>query len=249
MTSQAERARRETSPFFWLRGLVRNKTDLWKIADRLNVNPSTIQIILEDSPVSRSVTKKIETSFHEEVAPDENSMGGGHPESNHSTVGRLMEVYQFYREEKSLRRVGKKLGLSPERVRQLLKRGSEIGLFKYRPLRPPLLSRQKILKGYRRFLTRNQVARANRISTHYLSKLMALHHVTKSDLETIRQEEWRRQCMEQYRVIAVRLGHHPSIAWLQQLKSTRSLAFKIRRLWGSLGAFRSELSVTSGMSV
>ena len=238
VVGQGEVTQREALLSFRLKGLVTNKIDLWKVSDRLNVNPSTIQKILEGDPISRSVTKKIEAAFHASGAIEKNGAGRGRRESNHSTVERMMEVYDLYKDEKSLRIVGKKLGLSYERVRQLLEMGSEVGLFKYRPRRPPILSREKILYDYRRFLTRGEVARANRISPYYLSKLMALSRITVSDLEAIRQEERKRHCLEQYQAVAASLGHHPTMAELLRSKSIRFLATKVRRLWGSFEAFR-----------
>ncbi|MBI3803234.1 MAG: hypothetical protein HY282_05670 [Nitrospirae bacterium] len=249
MARQTQIKREEASHALGLKELVTNKVELWKVSDRLNVNPSTIQKIIEGSPVSRSVTKKIEAALQEGRGFD----GGGKTRvdypSNHSSVERLMEVYDLYEAEKSLRTVGEQLGLSRERVRQLLEKGSEIGLFKYRPAKAPLLSREKILKDYGRFLKRSEVAKANRISTNYLSKLIELHEITKSDLNGIRMEGWKRRCLKQYQAFAGKLGYHPTTTELQQSKVNRSLAFKIRRLWGSLETFRSELNLVPGMPV
>lgn len=244
---QAKTSVNEGSPSFLIKDLVSNKIDLWKVSDRLNVNPSTVQKILEGNPVSRSVTKKIEAAFQEGRVLDEEA---GHAEmSNHSTVERLMEVHALYEEEKSLRTVGKKLGLSRERVRQLLEKGTEIGLFKYKPTKAPLLSREKILKDYGKHLKRSEVARANRISTNYLSKLIAFHHITKADLNAIRLEGGKQRSMKQYQSLAGKLGHHPTTTELQRTKATRSLAFKIRRLWGSLEAFRDTFDFVPGRPV
>lgn len=47
-----------------------------------------------------------------------------------------MTVYYLYEEERSFRLAGEKRGLSRERVRQILEKGSELGLFEYAPPRP-----------------------------------------------------------------------------------------------------------------
>lgn len=239
----------ESWPFFWLRCMVRNKIDLLRISDLLNLNPSTIQKILERRPVSNSVVKKIEAAFRERAVLNENGMGECRSKPNHSTVERLMEVSRLYGKEQSLKIVGEKLGLSRERVRQLLERGSEIGLFKYKPPKPPLLSREKILKDFGKFLTRRKVAKANRISPRYLSKLIALHGITSYELKRVRLEGKRRLCIKQYWVVSETLGHHPTTTELLRSKSTRSLEFRIRRSWGSLDLFRNELKITPGMPV
>lgn len=239
-------ARAEHSSFSWLRGMVTNKVDLWRVSDSLNVNPSTVQKILEGNPVSRSVTKKIHAAFEQGGTLDAKRTRRNDPEPNHSTAERLMEVYSLYEKEKSLRTVGKKLGLSFERVRQLLEKGSAIGLFEYKPPKAPLLSREKILKDYKKLLNRSQVAKANHISVNYLSKLIAQYRITDENLEAVRAEGQRIQCIKQYDALARRLGYHPTTTELHRLKSTRSLAFKIRRSWGSMEAFRKERNILPG---
>jgi transposase-like protein len=244
---QGEATWREISLSFRLKDLINNKSDVWKISDRLNVYPSTVQKILDGNPISRSVTKKIETAF--EAAFDGNGAiekeeDCERQEPNRSSVERFMVAYDLYSKEKSLRAVGKKLGISHERVRQLLEKGSEVGLFEYSPPnpRPAILSRQKILKDYGKYLHRKEVAKQNRISSYYLSRFMEFHHITKTDLEAIRHEGQQRQCIEQYQAVATRLGHPPTSAELLRSKLTRPLALKIRRMWGSFGAFQSELN-------
>ncbi|MDC4226583.1 MAG: hypothetical protein MPW15_20615 [Candidatus Manganitrophus sp.] len=43
--------------------------------------------------------------------------------TNHSTIERLMQVHRLYQEEKKPQHVGIRLGITRERVRQLLKKG------------------------------------------------------------------------------------------------------------------------------
>ncbi|MFY9270434.1 MAG: hypothetical protein WAO55_11885 [Candidatus Manganitrophaceae bacterium] len=157
-----------------------------------------------------------------------------------------MEVYRLYQEKKSLRAVGREVGLSCERVRQLMEKGAVIGLFEYRPEKPPVLSREKILKDYQKFLSLSRVAKKSGISTNYLTKLIAQHQITKEDLSAAWREGRRTECIDQYLAIASKLGHHPTTSELHRSKSTRSLAFKIRRLWGSLEAFREESAFIPG---
>lgn len=236
-------------PSLLLRELVRNKVDLLRISDRLNINPSTVQKLIEGRPISEHTAKKVEAAIEGSDLFNEGWAAGEQKKTNHSTIERLMHVYRLYEEEKSIQRVGVKLGITRERVRQLLKKGAEIGLFKYRPRKPPYFSREKILKDFRRFLKLKQVASENRISMRYLYKLMELHRIKKSDLESIRLEGRRCRCMKDYWAVASRLGHHPTTTELIQADTNYSLEFKIRRSWGSLGAFRKELNVTPGMPV
>lgn len=233
-----------------LRHILKNNIDAFRLADSLNLNPSTIQKIRDGRPVSQSIIKKIKAAilsgdlFDEKGIFDQEKM----QKPNHSTIERFMEVYRLYEVEKNLNLVGIKLGLCRERVRQLLKKGAEIGLFKYEPQKPPLLSREKILRDFGRHLKLKAVAKANQISPRYLSKLMALHSISKFDLEAIRLEGQKRQCIKQYRAVVDKLGRHPKVAELQSSKSTRSLEYKIRKIWGSVRSFRFDINSTSAMT-
>jgi len=244
-----DRAPGERAPFSWVRGMVTNKVDLWRVSDSLNVNPSTVQKIVEGNPVSRSVTKKIHAAFEQGGGLHSKRTRRKDLSPNHSTIERLMEVYSLYEKEKSLRTVGKKLDLSFERVRQLLEKGSAIGLFQYKPPKAPLLSREKILKDYKKFLNRSRVAKANHISVNYLSKLIEQYQITDEELETIRMEGQKAQCIKRYDAVARKLGHHPTTTELHRSKAARSLAFKIRRSWGTLEAFRKEREIIPGHPV
>lgn len=235
--------------FYWLRGMVSNKVDLWKVSDTLNVNPSTVQKILEGNQVSRSVTKKIHAAFEEGGALGAKRTRRKNLSPNHSTVERLMEVYTLYEKEKSLRVVGRKLELSCERVRQLLRKGASIGLFKYEPPKAPSLSKEKILRDYRKFLKMAKVAKASHVSVNYLSKQIARLGISDEELEAVRAEGRRAQSIKQYDTLVRKRGAHPTTTELNRSKSTRSLSFNIRRSWGSLEAFRKERNIVPGIPV
>jgi hypothetical protein len=120
-----------------IKELVKNRIDLWNVSHHLNVNPSTIIKLLEGRPISRVTVKKIKSAFLGLGMLHENSVTFRYPEWNQTAVERFRVVYQLYVQENSLRVVGRRLGLSRERIRQLLERGSEMGLFKYTPLKSP----------------------------------------------------------------------------------------------------------------
>lgn len=238
----------EVLVFSRLKEMVTNKTDLLRISDNLNVNPSTVQKILAGSPISRGVRRKIHAALEQGRASDpqpsrpyRNGLNG--IRSKPSTIQRLLEVHRLYERTESLRGVGQTLGLSPEGVRQLLIKGSKIGLFKYKPPKSPFVSKEKILQDYKRFLKLNAVAKNNHISMPYLSKLLAIHQISKEELNNTKNEGQRLKCIDQYHGIVRKLGHHPTTTELQKSKSGRYLAFQIRKLWNSFMAFREELAV------
>lgn len=61
----------------WLKQMIRNKIDLWDVSNRLNMNPSTIQKILDGCPVSRSIARKIEVVFQRQGKSGENDTSRG----------------------------------------------------------------------------------------------------------------------------------------------------------------------------
>lgn len=138
----------KASPSVRFKDLVRNKIDLWKLSHRLNVNPSTIQKILDGRPVSRSIIKMIAAAFQEVGVCDHSEARHRNHGSNRLNIEKLTAVHALYEQERSLRTVGEKLGFSRERVRQLLEKGSEIGLFDYSPLKSSPLSRGNFPNDY-----------------------------------------------------------------------------------------------------
>lgn len=124
--------------------MVRDEIDLLEVSSRCRVNPTTLRKILEERPVSRYVEKKIRVGLGFAFPPNKNS-------SRLSTVERLREIHRLYREKGTLAAVGRTMGLSRERVRQLLVRGAKIGLFEYDPWRLPSQFRKRSSKTAKDF--------------------------------------------------------------------------------------------------
>lgn len=228
----------DISVFSKLADMVKDKIDLLETASRLGVAPSTISKIIEGRPISRYIETKIHDVFRADpllrAAP-----------RRQTTVERMLEVNRIYRELGTLQAVADRIGLSRERVRQLLSKGADIGLFEYRPFKQPLLSKEKILSDYRRFLKLNMVAKVNKISLPYLQQLRSVHKIKGEELAAVRTAGWRLQCIDTYNSIARELGHYPTTTELQKMKKGRYLQAKIRKLWGSFGAFRKTLGIPS----
>lgn len=156
---------------------------------------------------------------------------------------KLKEAHKLYVEKGSLEAVGKYMGITRERVRQLLVQGTRLGLFEYRPYNYPFAPKEKILEDFRRGLSQNAVARANDITVNYLHKLLTAYNITEEDLYTVRIEGRKLRCIDQYNCIKSELGHHPTTTELQLSQSWRNLNMKIDRLWGSFEVFREELDI------
>ena len=217
--------------------LVKTDLDLLLVSSGLGVRPSTIRKIQYGRPISEAVERKIETALR----------GGALSKPATRTLSkleRLFAVHQLYEEERSLEGVGRRIGLTRERVRQLLVKGSKIGLFHYQSLyrSRPLISKEKILSDYKKLQRLYRVAGSNGISTLYLKTLLAMHGITRKDLEGVRREGRMRECIEEYAGFAARLGHLPTTTELQK-GSGSYLSQKITKLWGSFQAFRNTLVI------
>ncbi|HLG22636.1 MAG TPA: hypothetical protein VI382_07450 [Candidatus Manganitrophaceae bacterium] len=235
----------EVSTLSRLREMVTNKTDLLRVSDRLNVYPSTVQKILEGRPVSPAVRKKITHALQEDGIFELYDAESPSIQVRDSTQRRLLEVYHLYEKKKSLRAVGRKIGLSQEGIRLLLKRGTEIGLFTYQPPKKSrFVPRSKILKDYQKFLKLSEVAKNNGISAQYLSKLLAVYRIAEEELNAVKREGQRIRLLAQYRAIVEKLGHHPTTTELRHIRSAQALTHNIRKLWGSFDAFRKEQNIS-----
>ncbi|HZR47330.1 MAG TPA: hypothetical protein VFA47_11535 [Candidatus Manganitrophaceae bacterium] len=216
--------------------MITTQIDLLEVSSRFGVTLSTLRKILAGGPVSPFIQKKIRRVL-------EGSEKAGPSRRRRSDAGRLLEIYHLYQERRTLRGVADEVGLSRERVRQLLVKGSEFGLFEYHPASEVPLPREKILADYRRFFTLKGVAQINRISMLHLKRLLKLHRITDSELKEIWIAAKKRACSEHYDAIVRETGHHPTTTELQRKFSKHYLTTQIRRLWGSIEAFRSERDI------
>jgi len=213
-----------------LNAVIRNSVDLLEMASRLRVTPRTVRKVITGQTVSPYVRLKIQTALEKDgilINPSEKS-----------PVQYLLEINRMYQAGGTLRSVGAKIGLSGERVRQLLVAGTEVGLFKYQPPRPLLISREKILSDYKKYLSLGQVAQANKISLPHLQWLRRFHKIERKQLQAIRLAGQRRKCIEMYLSMKEQLGHFPRTTELRKLEKGSYLHGKILKLWGSFGAFQ-----------
>lgn len=212
---------------------------LLTLAARLGVTLSSVRKVLEGRAVSDYLRRKITVALY--------GRGPG-PAWKRLTSERVIEIHRLYQEKGTLAKVGEALGISRERVRQILKKGSQIGLFDYKPLRAPRVPKEKLLQDYLHLLQFKAVAKANRLSPARLQNLLVSYGVRREELDAIRIRGYRRRCIEKYEQFSRLLGHPPSTAELQRLKSGGYLASKIKRLWGSFDAFRKERDIPSRLS-
>lgn len=219
-----------------LKEIIKSDIDMFDVASNLGITELSLRKIYEGKPISSTLAKKVEAALgaSNTIEPFKKS-------SNETE--RLRNIHALYEQLGTLAAVGQHLGLTRERVRQLLSKGKKIGLFDYSPREYAYVSKEKIIEDYKKTRSLCRVARLNNISTNYLDQLLTAYSITEHDLAEYRLEGRRSQCIEQFRKFADSLGHNPTTTEIQSTNYGKALYTRITRFWGSINNFRSELSI------
>ena len=153
------------------------------------------------------------------------------------------DCFRTYQKGGTLEYVAKKMGLTRERIRQILTKGTQFGLFDYTGRDYHYIDKSKLIEDYARYLSLGAVAKINGVTTHYLRRILTAYKITEKDLEAMKVNSMKSQCIELYKNIEKELGHSPTTTELQYKQKWRYLSMKISRLWGSIDAFREELQI------
>ncbi|MFI5305597.1 MAG: sigma factor-like helix-turn-helix DNA-binding protein, partial [Nitrospiria bacterium] len=229
----------DTEKLKLLRRRIVDKTSLLRISIELGVKPNILQRFMAREPLSQHLVVKIFQKLKDWTDSEEIFFLS-------VKVQRMLFVHQLYEKIGTLAGVGKEMGLSRERIRQLLRKGDELGLFVYQK-RPKLdfltLSKAKIIDDYRNLLQFQLVAKTNGISIHQFNRLTKHYQITRKQLKAIGKEGQQVKSILHYFSIFNKLGYHPSTSNLQKTNEGRYLSFKISKLWGSIHTFRKNLRI------
>lgn len=160
---------------------------------------------------------------------------------------RAIKVKQLYDLLGTYEAVAKQLGVTRERVRQILHRGTARGWFELeihgkRGWAKKLFTlqtrdiRDAILKSG----SVHRVAKQLGLPSHLLMRLCDARGL---DMEELRREHKERKTLGEYKEIVQELGYHPSASILQKRKKWRAVGARIQRLWGSIAAFRRSFGI------
>jgi DNA polymerase/3'-5' exonuclease PolX len=106
------------------------------------------------------------------------------------------ECFRAYLEGGTLKSVACKMKLTRERIRQILVKGTQLGLFNYTGRDYSFIEKNKIVEDYSRYLSLRLVAKANDITVNYLKQLLTAYKITDVDLQKIREVAGRKKCIE-----------------------------------------------------
>ena len=219
-----------------LREIVKSDVDMFNLASKLGVTATSLRKIYDGIPVSISLAKKAAAALRTPNLLDLVNKPS-------DRVERLQAIYNLYKQVGTLEAVGKQVGVTRERVRQLLTQGDRIGLFEYNPREYPFISKDKIIEDYKKTLSLSRVARLNNISTSYLHELFTAYSITVQDLADYCAEGRRARCIEQYKNLVDKAGHHLTTTELQSTSEGHALHTRINRNWGTINAFREAFNI------
>jgi predicted transcriptional regulator len=160
---------------------------------------------------------------------------------------KLLSVKSLYDELKTLEAVANKLGITRERVRQLLNKGEGYGLYLYEVNREKeyeellaTFTREKLVNEIKKSISSTKVCMALNISPSQLQRLLTHFRINQVDY---RQAARLGKCLEDYTRIVDALGHHPSTTEMNERPDWRSVWMRIDRQWGSVDKFRAEYGI------
>jgi len=162
-------------------------------------------------------------------------------------IDKLKKVKEVYDRCLTLQKAAEELGITRERVRQLLREGERLGLFKYEVYREKRIEellqkydRNSLVKEIKMFISPSKICLKLNITHNEFKKLL--------DYFSIDYQEYRRlarmgKCLEEYSLIVDTLGHHPTTTEMNSRKEWRLTWRKISRLWGNIENFRKEFGI------
>lgn len=166
-------------------------------------------------------------------------------------IKRIMETKNLYDELKTLSKVGKQLGLSRERVRQILERGKRDGIIDYKPshlkgfddiannLKKEDIQKLLLKYGSKRELISN-LKDKYKINMNHLNALIVLHNI---DLDYLILQRRKNRCLSEYNDMVRELGFHPTTTVMSKRPKWRALWSRITSIWGNMDNFRKEFGI------
>lgn len=155
-------------------------------------------------------------------------------------------IFQLYKEHGTLEKVGKEVGLTRERIRQILAKGNKYGLFEY-PIKKDLISYPFLIKYYKNkeellnelsdCSKKDEMLQALNADIVNFNKLLDYFNLNIRDVQIYSK---KKKLKIQYGEYVEKIGHHPTTTEMNENKKVRNIWIKITRYWGSMANFRQE---------
>ena len=168
-----------------------------------------------------------------------------------NTKNYIIYINKLYNELGCLTEVAKKLGLSRERIRQILEKGDSYGIINYKA---PVVKRfdelsKEISKKDLEYLliklgSKGRVYRYLKekynVGFELIKKLIELYEI---DINDINISLKRNEILRNYKEIVQELGYHPTTTIMKTRPKWRALWARIQRIWGTMDNFRKEYGI------
>jgi len=164
-----------------------------------------------------------------------------------STSEKLIKVKSLYDQLHTLQKVADELGVTRERIRQLLNKGEKQGLYEYELHRDKrfneLISnygRDTIIEEIKHEISPPKICSTLNIHIDDFRKLLKHYDIDTKDYRDLAR---RSKCLKEYSKIVDELGTHPTTTEMNLRPSWRAIWARIDRYWGSIESFRKEYGI------
>jgi hypothetical protein len=165
-------------------------------------------------------------------------------------ISRLKEIKKMYDKYLTLQKTGDELGLTRERIRQLLKKGEKLGLYTYlNTWKRKEKKLKELTKKYNKNILlnvvkdiygSNKICKKLDLKKHELKYLLNYYDIDCSEYYKLMS---MKKYIREYSQIVDNLGHHPSTTEMNRRKEWRSVWSGIDRYWGDMETFRRDYGI------
>jgi len=159
---------------------------------------------------------------------------------------RYQQVKDTYERLGTLEKTGEELGLTRQRVSQILLKGKKLGLFSYERKTGNLrilkreLSRDSLMKDIELLCSETKICLKYNINDKKLKSLLKYFNI---DLKEYQRAARAGRYIQGYSEIVDALSHHPTTTELNSRPEWRKIWAGIDRYWGTIDKFRNEFGI------
>ena len=161
-------------------------------------------------------------------------------------ASRFQQVKEAYERLGTLEKTGKELGLTRQRVSQILLKGKQLGLFSYERKAGNLrilkreLSREILIKDIELLCSEAKICLKYNINEKKLKSLLKYFNI---DFKEYQRAARAGRYIQGYSKIVDALGYHPTTTELNSRPEWRKIWVGIDRYWGTIDKFRDEFGI------
>jgi len=166
---------------------------------------------------------------------------------------KILETKKLYDELFNLSSVAKRLGITRERVRQILEKGNDYGIIEYKPSYlkrfdeiAKKFSKKELEELFVEFGSTSSLVPYLKnkldikVTKEYLKNLFKIYNI---DCDYLSLQHKKKRCFLEYNEMIQELGYHPTTTIMAERLKWRALWYRISRLWGCMDNFRKEFGI------